>query len=463
MPYARKIKTTNEQGETTGSTTRYYLDRSIPGLGRVARSLDTTRKVVAQDREKLLVELAERGRLDLVESWYEGRVTIQKLQLAKTRNELGELTQELGDSGGTTVTIGGAIDRALEVKRGEVGRAKTIAGYRRTLEDFAAWNAFDLKQAEEDSAESTSRDRRSGSPAKHRKRMNAPWDSETCRDKGLGLPVGKTVSDDRTKRYLGARRGLGRSERTIHNDKTALSVLGAYCEEKGWIDSAPNFKWTRHKPRIRWLPFEEATAYLAEAEPGEERDLMAVLITTGIRLGEAEVLTPANLRFAEDPDRGFWIEIRDSKTEDGVRWAFGPGSLGRRLQTRIEAEELGPADRLFTIPRRTIQKHHRRTCERLGIRPNLDGKEQASGRNTGYTIHDHRHTAAVHLAKNGMPLQQIKEQLGHGTIEQTMIYARFHPDYTDLAPYFDQVADQLDLENVVLPTASDGSEASEAA
>ena len=55
----------------------------------------------------------------------------------------------------------------------------------------------------------------------------------------------------------------------------------------------------------------------------------------------------------------------------------------------------------------------------------------------GYTIHDHRHTAAVHLARSGMPLGLLQNQLGHATIAMTMKYATFHPKYADVGTYFD--------------------------
>jgi integrase len=54
-----------------------------------------------------------------------------------------------------------------------------------------------------------------------------------------------------------------------------------------------------------------------------------------------------------------------------------------------------------------------------------------------YTIHDHRHSAAVALARAGMPLNLLQRQLGHKDISQTMQYAEFHPQYGDVAMYLD--------------------------
>lgn len=88
-------------------------------------------------------------------------------------------------------------------------------------------------------------------------------------------------------------------------------------------------------------------------------------------------------------------------------------------------------DRLFQIPRRTVQKEHDDARTQLG-KPD-------------YTIHDHRHTAAVHLARAGMPLHLLQQQLGHSNIDATMRYARFHPEYGDVSEYFDRVGERFGL------------------
>jgi hypothetical protein len=42
-----------------------------------------------------------------------------------------------------------------------------------------------------------------------------------------------------------------------------------------------------------------------------------------------------------------------------------------------------------------------------------------------------------------MPLHLLQQQLGHASITQTMEYAKFNPDYTDVVRYFEKVADHL--------------------
>ena len=100
------------------------------------------------------------------------------------------------------------------------------------------------------------------------------------------------------------------------------------------------------------------------------------------------------------------------------------------LMVGTDPELAGP-DRLFPIPRRTVQAEHRRTREIAGI--------------SGYTIHDHRHTAAVTLARVGIPLDRIQKQFGHKHITMAMRYAAFHPDYNDGGRYFELAGEGLGL------------------
>ena len=43
------------------------------------------------------------------------------------------------------------------------------------------------------------------------------------------------------------------------------------------------------------------------------------------------------------------------------------------------------------------------------------------------------------------PLHLLQGQLGHKNIAMTMRYAKFHPDYSDVADYFDRVAKTFGL------------------
>ena len=48
----------------------------------------------------------------------------------------------------------------------------------------------------------------------------------------------------------------------------------------------------------------------------------------------------------------------------------------------------------------------------------------------GATIHDLRHTFAVHAVKCGMPLPELQRRLGHSKMKETWRYASFVPPAT---------------------------------
>lgn len=123
--------------------------------------------------------------------------------------------------------------------------------------------------------------------------------------------------------------------------------------------------------------------------------------------------------------------VEDAKTPAGNRPVFLPTWVASSLVGLIDAESLSGTNRLFLFARRTIQAEHNRARRIAGIH--------------GYTIHDHRHTAAVHMARSGMPLNLVQQQLGHANISQTMRYAQFHPEYSDYQEYFRRIEQNFGL------------------
>lgn len=245
------------------------------------------------------------------------------------------------------------------------------------------------------------------------------------------LTDAETVQDALTtsnvRAFKADRREEDAAQETINNDLGAVSVLATHAVERGWIDERPDIDRFETSVRVRYLDSGELATYQAHLRAAF-RPLMQFLIGTGVRLGEAESLRVSDLRLGDDKARAL---IEDSKTRDGVRAVFVPPWAAETVRAHLEAHGREGADPVFDIPRRTVQKEHNRACGDAGIHD--------------YTIHDHRHTAAVHLARSGLPLHLLQQQLGHSTIEQTMRYARFHPDYGDVGPYFERMGETLGL------------------
>lgn len=222
----------------------------------------------------------------------------------------------------------------------------------------------------------------------------------------------------------------GVAEQTVNNDLGAVSVLATYALEQGWIEERPEIKRYDYKARIRYMERGDIAAYMA-AIRRPFRCQQLLLLSTGMRLGESEAVRECDIQ-----DKGgeeTRINVRDSKTATGVRSVFVPPAAANALRAHVAEHGVEGTDRLFTIKRRTVQAEHNRTCDLVGL--------------VEYTIHDHRHTAAVALVRAGTPLHLVQRQLGHKHIEQTMKYAAFHPGYSDMAPHFEKMEAMLGLRN----------------
>lgn len=363
---------------------RYYVQRQFPGVGRIYKSLQTENVTRARQLENMLQSLHRQGHLDLLNAFQEGEVEIHELAEAYESNRIHRLRDRL--ERGEIPTLREACDDYLRSVKPDV-KPTTLDGYRAHLEHF----------------------------------QNV-MGGDTPVDEAL---VG-SQREDPIQDYKAECRDEGLAKETINNRLTPISGLCSRAVDQGWIEEKPEISTYSSSVRIRRLTPDEIRVYMATLRPAF-RPLMQFLIGTGARLGEAEKLRVRHLRFGDEGAAG--AEIPDAKSDHGVREIFVPSWVADELQEEIERRDLDGGSRLFTIPRRTVQKEHNKAAEAAG--------------HSDYTVHDHRHTAAVLMAQAGMPLDRIRDQLGHGQIEQTMRYARYHPNYNDVAPYFEKIEERL--------------------
>lgn len=363
------------------SNGRYYLKRHVPGFGKLRRSLRTERKAVARRREQTLLALAEQGRQEVIQAWLDGEVTLVEIVEARDTGTVHKLVRAARNG---SATLGEAADAALSDKSPDVA-GSTLERYTTGLKHFR-------------------------------------------RFAGEDTPLREALTTEQVQAFKKDRIDEDEvAQETVNNDLTAVEVLCTYAERQGWIDGRPEIKKYSTKVRISYLESDEIVSYFASVRPAF-RPLLQTLLGTGIRLGEAEGLRVSDLRLGNGEARAM---IEDGKTDEALRAVFIPGWVVETLQDHVEETGRSGREYLFQIPRRTVQKEHNNARKQIG-RPE-------------YTLHDHRHTAAVHLARAGMPLHLLQRQLGHSNVEQTMRYARFHPEYGDVGKYFERVGQDLGL------------------
>lgn len=238
--------------------------------------------------------------------------------------------------------------------------------------------------------------------------------------------VGEALTTDSVRNFRAKRLEEGAKRETVNNDLVAVGILATYAQRKGWITTRPEIKKFPGEARLSYLDPDQLRSYMAVLRRAFRAEMMT-LFGTGMRLAEAEGLTVGALRLPEG--RALIVDAKSRET----RAIFLPGWVADALRAHVEENNLAGSDRLFTILRRTVQREHARACKLAGI--------------GGYTIHDHRHTAAVALARAGMPLPLLQKQLGHRNVQTTMKYAGFNPDYSDVGRYFERVAESFGLTN----------------
>lgn len=132
------------------------------------------------------------------------------------------------------------------------------------------------------------------------------------------------------------------------------------------------------------------------------------------------------------------IEIRTVSTDDidplnEFIPVVGKGGDLRKVpfpesaRTRVEAwldfrREIGPDHEYPWLTLGQYQMHRKNA---------LPGRSLAAmfGRiGSGYELHRFRHTCATEWLRAGMPIEQVRDIMGHSNIDQTLAYAKIVPD-----------------------------------
>ena len=170
--------------------------------------------------------------------------------------------------------------------------------------------------------------------------------------------------------------------------------------------------------RRRFLSVEEARALLEELKQRSQQtyEIAVLALKCGLRFGEI-----ANLRFGDiDLENGL-LFIRDPKNRES-RTAYITPEVREILEAKIPAppEQLVfPSD---TGGRMTqVSKSFDRTVQKLGFNKGITDPRQR------ITFHSLRHTFASWLAISGVPLNTIRELMGHKTLVMTTRYSHLSP------------------------------------
>ncbi len=359
----------------------FWINVQWKGFPRIHLSTKTTRKKQAQELVNTLKQLRAAGRRDLLGLIASHRLSLLDVHATYLRDPAGLVHMMAVQP---SPMLGDVVDEWLEWLRSPVGISP------RTRRRYADQTI---------------------------RRYAVSWAQIFDR-----LPKGRdTTVADLTKgaiaEYRRVRVGARCRGQTVNRDLCAIQSLLRYCEdEKQLAIQRPAMRKERESEgRERWLTATEIEAARLASSDGWW-PLFAVLIYTGMRIGEAQALRWDDVRLV---DRKIAVHggFHRLKTAASDRNVPIPSPLAEALAAHAVRHPSEPNDPVFPDLMGQYWKALRRwraICGLAGI--------------AGCRVHDLRHTFGVHAARAGVPLARLQKLLGHTTPTVTMRYMRHAPD-----------------------------------
>ena len=220
----------------------------------------------------------------------------------------------------------------------------------------------------------------------------------------------RVISSARVDDYVVSLKKAGNSPATVNRKLAAVSKLLTYAKSRGILEQAPEIeRETESEGRVRWYTKTEEQAILA-ALPDRSRPFVVFLLDTGGRLGEALAV---QLREVANGAVSF------CRTKNGrVRSVPMTG----RLRTLVDpiVHKRGEQDPTGRLWEGLAEDLVRDDWQAARIKCGLEKDPHA-------VLHTCRHTCASRLVQAGVPIQVVKEWLGHRNIAVTLRYAHLSP------------------------------------
>ncbi|MEI2387640.1 site-specific integrase [Breoghania sp. JC706] len=227
------------------------------------------------------------------------------------------------------------------------------------------------------------------------------------------LPDGITIHDCRA--YAARRREQGKALNTVIAELKHLRLALNWAVKHSLIDKAPFIEVpSGGETRDRYLTKDEFRRLYDAAIMPHIKLAMDLLIATGARVEAILSLT--------------WDRVDLERRKIHLNDPF----TGRRMKGRtsiVIQEDLLPV--LLAAERgRTCAFVIERGGTRVGsIRRGIGNAAERAGL-SGVSPHVFRHTAAVWMAEDGVPMEEIAQYLGHRDVSTTRkVYARYSPEY----------------------------------
>lgn len=222
------------------------------------------------------------------------------------------------------------------------------------------------------------------------------------------------ITRDDCLAYVAARRAKGRQDGSIWSELGSLRNALSWAVKKGLLDRAPYIERpAKPAPRDRYLTHAEIGRLLAADCAPHIRLAILLMLTTAARAQAVLDLTWGRV----DLERG-QIDLRlpGATTRKGRAVVPINATLRAALQTARAAALSDHVIEWAGAPVASIRHGFGLAVANAGL--------------SGVTPHVLRHTAAVHMAEAGVPMDEIAQYLGHSDVRITAsVYARFSPEH----------------------------------
>jgi integrase len=233
----------------------------------------------------------------------------------------------------------------------------------------------------------------------------------------LGVTGLSQVCPTHFDRFRAARKEAGRHAKTLYTEGVIAKQLFRWAKTRRLIAENPLADIKLSKPRLepRGGPNLADVDRILAALIDSDRSLVAVLAFTGMRSGELQRLSPADLDL-----EGNWIQIvsrvgGETKTRRSRKVPIHP-----RLRLFLSGATASGRPWLFNEQASSTADHDDRpinvkklnerflaTLKRLGL--------PAGRRGGGYTLHSLRHFFETHTVNNRIPQRVVDAWLGHSS------------------------------------------------
>ena len=223
--------------------------------------------------------------------------------------------------------------------------------------------------------------------------------------------------------YIEKRKAENVGPATINRELDVLSAAINYARVKwDWDIRNPVSGMSLKEPegRLRWISRALADVLIREAEKEPKSlhlaDFIRLALNTGCRKNELLHLSWDRVDLREN-----LLFLEGKHTKSGKRRVVPLNDEARRAllnRARFRAEFCPDSSWVFAHKNgkrvQFMQNGFQAACKRAGIED--------------FCVHDLRHTCASWMVQQGVPLSEVRDVLGHSTVEMTERYAHLAPD-----------------------------------